>query len=187
MTATKQKLNGPFIIVGLMAIAAGFYHQPENVVPTDLVTQTITLTRNPVYSKSRVGGSSCYELWTRETKACFIIDVAGAIAAKWARVDSLRSGDTLTIKYDRAQTAQLNDASGKIPIYHLEKGNQFYFGPADYYAANKHYANKLTWFAWIFGVLLLLNGLTILTDKATYLVGGIGLALAILLRLLGLL
>ncbi len=184
--ASKKKINGYLVVVGLLAVTAGFFVSPEKIEPSSLNTQTVTLARNAKYSMSQWRGSGVYELWTHEARAGFIIDVPGGIAAKWETLDSLQTGDTLTIQYDRDQASALNDPAKEIPIHRLQKGNRSYFSVAEYNAANKHYGNKLAWYAWITGALLLLNGLAILKDKTAYILTGIFITGCILLRIIGL-
>jgi hypothetical protein len=186
-TTQKRKINGYFVVLGLLAVTTGFYLPAEKIEPADLTTATVTLAHNAEYSKSQWRGSSVYLLRTREARADFVIDVAGGIAANWKPLDSLRTGDTLSIQYARGEASELNDAAKEITIYSLQKASRLYFGVAEYNASSTRYGNKLAWFTWIAGVLLLLNGLTILKDKTTYILLGVFLGACILLRMIGVL
>ena len=147
-------------------------------------TTTITLSHDIQFIHGNSRSKSFHRLWTNETKAAFTIDAPGSIAAKWAVIDSLKKGDTLTIKYSAWQEKEVEDKSKEVPIYFLEKGDHLYFDTNAYNEANKAYDNRWNKLMLVGSVLLILRGLTIINSKTTYILAALSLATIIVLRIL---
>jgi hypothetical protein len=181
-SSTKPKINGYFIIVGLLLLGFRFFQPAETTSQSDLNTKVITLAQNSHYSTGRRHGTA-YELSANEAKATFVIDVAGGMAAKWGPLKSLLRGDTLQVQYRSEEEGALNNHSKWITVYALQKQGRVYYGLADYYAASIRFERRLTLLACFAGGLLVLNGLSVINSKTIYILAGIGLVILVLLRI----
>ncbi|HEY4875849.1 MAG TPA: hypothetical protein VIH86_09775, partial [Puia sp.] len=132
MTTTKDKINWYYALIGLLFLAGYFYPTNTTVDGNDLKTKSVTLSRDIEYIKENRSSESYHRLWTNQSIAAFIIEVPGGMSAKWTPLDSLKHGDSLTIKYQSASDIDLWDVSKQIPIYFLQKGDRLYFDPAAY-------------------------------------------------------
>jgi hypothetical protein len=184
MTTSANKINWYFTVVGLFLLAGYFYPKKTTVSDIDLNSKTITLSHNIEFLKGGSRQSSFHRLWTNQTKAAFIIDVPGAIAAKRSALDSLQQSDTLTIKYFSERETDLKNGAKEIPIYFLQKADKLYFDTTAYNHAATAYNKRLNWIILIIGVLLTLNGLTIINMRTAFILAGISVAIIVVLRLL---
>ena len=185
MTNTKDKINWYNVLVGLLLLTGYFYFHPPKVDDLDLNTKTITLSHNIEFIKGGSKARSFHRLSTDETKAAFIIDVSGENASKWKLLDSLKQGDTLTIKYAGKKEPDLGNSAKEIPIYFLQKVGKLYFDTNDYNQSKAATDKRWNWLMLIGGVLAILRGLTVVKSTVAYVLGGISLAVIIILRLLG--
>ena len=185
MANAKDKINRNYILVGLLLLVGCFYPQPSKIDDIDLNTKTITLSHNAEFIKGSSRSGSFHRLWTNETKAAFKIDVSGGIASKWTPLDSLKRGDTLTIKYAGKKEADLGDHAKEIPIYFLQKAGKLYFDTNAYNQSQAAYEKRWFWITLICGLLLILRGLSIVKPKVAYVLVGLSLTAIIILRLLG--
>jgi hypothetical protein len=184
MTKPKDKLNWFYVLLGLFMLAGYFYPKNTPIDDFDLKTKAITLSRDVEYIKGRRRSDSYHRLWTNETKAAFIIDVPGGMAAKWRPLDSLKHGDSLTIKYESIRDIDVGNGVKEIPIYFLQKADKLYFDTGAYNQSKIVYDKRWGWIFLIGGALLILRGLTVISSKTSYILGGLAFAVIVVLRLL---
>ena len=141
------------------------------------------LNNNIEYLGGRSNSPSYYRLWANKTKADFIINVAGEIAARGKSLDSLKRGDTVTIQYYANRENDLT-TSKDIPIYFLKRGDTIYFDKDSYARGDALYGKRLRWLILIPGIIFILGGLKIISERTGFIIGGISLLLIIILRIL---
>jgi hypothetical protein len=185
MATPKDKINWYYVLLGLFFLAGYIYPNNTAVDDIDLKSKIVTLSRDIEYIKGNRSNDSYHRLWTNESQAAFIIQVPGGMAAKWTPLDSLKHGDSLTIKYQSTREKDLWDQAKQIPIYFLQKGEKLYFDPTAYNQSQIVYDKRWGWIFLTGGTLFILRGLTLINSKTTYILGGISLAIIIALRVLG--
>jgi hypothetical protein len=184
-TTSREKINWYYTLVGLFLLFGYFYSKQSAVSDNDLNKMTITLSHPIEFLKGGARVSHAYHrLWTKETKAAFITDSPGEIAASRAALDSLKQGDTLTIKYSSQSEHDLQNNAKEILIYSLQKLDRSYFDITTYNRSKAAYDKRWRWVMLIGGVLLVLRGLTVINLKTSYILGGLSLATVIVLKLL---
>jgi hypothetical protein len=184
MTIPKDKINWYYALIGLFFLVGHFYPKDTAIDEADLKKIKITLSQDIEYIKGRRGNNSFHRLWTTETKAAFIIDVPGGMAAKWRPLDSLKHGDSLTIKYESARDIDVGNGAKEIPIYFLQKGERLYFDTTSYNQSETVYSTRWSWIFLIGGALFILRGLTLINSKVSYIIGGLSFAVIVILRIL---
>jgi hypothetical protein len=185
MTKPKDKINWFYALLGLFFLAGYFYPNNTPIDDSDLKTKVITLSRDIEYISGHRSNNSYHRLWTNETKAAFKIEAPGGLAAKWKPLDSLKRGDSLTIKYVNASDIDVGNGVKEIPIYSLQKADRLYFDTAGYNQSKIVYDKRWGWIFLIGGALLTLRGLTVINSKTSYILGGIAFAIIVVLRILG--
>lgn len=183
--AAKQKdnNNGRNLLLGLLFLAGYFFPSKLAVDEGDLATTTVTLSRDIIY----IGGAksrSFHRLWTNEAKAAFKIEVPGGMAAKGAPLDSLKRGDTLTIKYRVGREKEFGNKAKEIPVYHLEKSGTLFFTVDRYNEAKADYDRRWKVIFLIGAVICLLRGMALTSSKTSFILGALAVAVLIVLRLL---
>jgi hypothetical protein len=179
----KDKLSGRNLLLGLFFLIGYFFPSKAAVEERDLNTMTVTLSRDIVY----IGGAksrSFHRLWTNETKAAFKIEVPGGMAAKGVPLDSLKRGDTLTIKYREGREKDFGNKAKEIPVYHLEKRGTLFFDAYRYNEAQADYDRRWKVIFLIGAVLCLLRGMALTSSKTSFILGALAVAVLIVLRLM---
>jgi len=185
MTTPKDKINWYYALIGLLFLAGHFYSKNTPIDDPELKKITITLSQDIEYIKgSSRNSNSFHRIWTNQTKAAFIIDVPGGMAANWRPLDSLKRGDSLTIKYESTREIDLGNGAKEIPIYFLQRGERLYFDTAAYNQSSAIYSQRWGWIFLIGGGLLILRGLTLINSKVSFILGGASFAVIVVLRLL---
>jgi hypothetical protein len=184
MTTPKDKINWYYALLGLILIAGYFYPNNTKVDDSELKTKAITLSRDIEFIPRSRNSASFHRLWTNETSAAFIVKLPGEIAAKWRPLDSLKRGDSLTVKYLSSRENDLWDEASEVPVYYLQKAGKIYFDTPAYNQSKAAYNKRLGWLALIGGSLFILRGLTIINSKTSYILGGIAFVVIVVLRLL---
>jgi hypothetical protein len=182
-TKAKDKTNGRNLLLGLFFLIAYFFPSKAAVDERDLATATVTLSRDIVYIPGS-GSKSFHRLWTNETKAAFKIEVPGGMAARGVALDSLKQGDTLTIKYREGREKDFGSKAKEIPVYHLEKRGTLFFDAYRYNQAKADYDRRWKVIFLIGAVLCLLRGMALTSSKTSFILGGLAVATLIVLRLL---
>jgi len=181
---SKKQIKWTIILLGLVAIGYYFYPQGEDLMPDDLSSKTVTLSLDIKMIHSTHSSSSYRQLWTNETKAAFTIASPGNVVAPDGSLDSLKKGDTLTVKYYKINENELNNGVNEIPIYYLQKGRRVYFELASYNKVKDATTFRIKVIAIISGILMLLYGFNVIDKKTTWIAAGAGVALFIILRAL---
>lgn len=179
----KDKLSGRNLLLGLFFGLAYFFPSRAAVDEQDLNTLTVTLSHD-IVDIPHSGGRSFHRLWTNETKAAFKIEVPGGMAAKGAPLDSLKQGDTLTIKYREGREKDFGNKAKEIPVYHLEKDGVLFFDAYRYNEAKADYDRRWKVIFLIGAVLCLLRGMALISSNTSFILGGLALVALIALRLL---
>ena len=181
---SKKQINWSIVLLGLGLMVYYFYPQGKDFTADDLSTKTVTLSSNIENLHSTRSSSSYHRLWTRETKAAFTIASPGEVVAPDGSLDSLKKGDTLTVKYSSIHDNELNNGVKEIPIYYLQKGKRVYFELSSYNKAQDAATGRYKIIAIIIGILTLLYGFNVISKKITWIAAGAGLVLVIVLRAL---
>ena len=180
---SKDKTNGGNLLLGLLFLLSYFLPSKAAVDEWSLATTMVTLSRDIVYIPGS-GSKSFHRLWTNETRAAFKIEVPGGMAAKGTPLDSLKRGDTLTIKYSNGSEKDFGNKAKDIPVYHLQKGNTLFFDADGYNEAAADYDQRWKVIFLIGAVLCGLRGLGLISSNMGFLLGGVAVAALITLRLL---
>ena len=184
---SKKQVKWTLVLLGLGLIGYFFYPEGRDLTPDDLSSKTVTLNLNAeLIHSSRSGGSSYRRLWTKETQAAFTIASPGGVVAPDGSLDSLKKGDTLTIKYSSVHDNELNNGVKEIPIYYLQKGKRVYFELNAYNKAQDAAAHRLKVIAIITGILMLLYGFNVINQKYAWVTVGAGVVVFVVLRALNL-
>jgi len=181
---SKKGINWSIVLLGIGLIAYYFYQQGKDLTAKDLSTKTVTLSSNVVTIHSTRDGSSYRQLWTKEAKGAFTIASPGDVVAPDGSLDSLKKGDTLTIKYASIHDDELNTRFKEIPIYYLQKGKRVYFELNAYNKVQNAATVRIKVIAIIIGILMLLYGFNLVNKKFMWIAGGTGIVLFVILRAL---
>ena len=182
---SKKEIKWSIVLIALGLIAYYFYPQDKDFTAADLSSKTVTLSSNIETIHSTRTGTSYHRLWTKETQAAFTIASPGDVVAPEGSLDSLKKGDSLTIKYATIHDNELNrHPFEEIPIYYLQKGKRVYFELNSYNKMQDAATVRYKVIAIIGGILLMLYGFNVISKKITWIAAGAGVALFIILRAL---
>jgi hypothetical protein len=177
----KKAINWRNVIIGVLAIGYFFYPQGSDLTTSDLNSKTVVLSINIETIHSTHRSTTYHRLWTKETKAAFTIASPGEVVAPDGSLDSLKKGDTLTVKYYHGDENKLNNGVKEIPIYYLQKGKRVYFELNSYNKAQDATTARYKLIALIAGIITLLNGFNVINKKLTWIIGGGAAAVVIIL------
>jgi len=178
----KKEINWTIVLVALGLIAYYFFPQGKDLTPDDLSSKTVTLNSDvTMIHNSKRDGSTYRQLWTKEARAAFTIGSPGDVVAPEGSLDSFKKGDVLNIKYASVNDNDLNDGAGEVPIYYLQKGKRVYFDLDSYNKVQDAATHRFKVIAIITGILLLLYGFNVISQKTTWITAGAGVALFIIL------
>jgi len=183
---SKKQIKWTVVLLGLVGIGYYFYPQGEDLTPDDLSSKTVTLSSDIKTISGTRHSSSYHLLWTKGTKAAFTIATPGEVAAPDGSLDSLKKGDSLTVKYYHIHDNELNDGAKEIPIFYLQKGKRVYFELASYNKVQDATAFRLRVIGVVVGILMLLYGFNVINQKYAWITAGAGVVLFIILRALNL-
>ena len=184
---SKKEIKWTVVLLGLCLIGYYFYPQGTDLTPDDLSSKTVTLSSNvDMIHNSKRDGSTYRRLWTKETQAAFTIASPGDVVAPDGSLDSLKKGDTLTIKYSSVHDIELNNGNKEIPIYYLQKGKRVYFELNAYNKAQDAATHRLKVIGMIAGILMLLYGFNVIDQKYAWITAGAGVVVFVILRALNL-
>ena len=182
---SKKEINWTIILVALGLIGYYFFPQGKDLTPDDLSSKTVTLNSDvTMIHNSKRDGSTYRQLWTKEAKGAFTIASPGDVVAPDGSLDSLKKGDTLTIKYASIHDDELNTRFKEIPIYYLQKGKRVYFELNAYNKVQNAATVRIKVIAIIIGILMLLYGFNLVNKKFMWIAGGTGIVLFVILRAL---
>ncbi len=183
---SKKQINWSTVLVALAAIAYYFYPQGKDLTPDDLSAKTVTLSLNMENIHNTHIHESYHRLWTNETKAAFTIASPGEVLTPDGALDSLKKGDTLTVKYYSADDNDLSNNDKEVPIYCLQKGKRVYFELNAYNKVQHAATGRFKVIALIGGILMLLYSFNVISKKVTWISAGAGIVLFVILRALDL-
>ena len=181
---STKEIKWTTILIALGLIGYYFFPQGKDLTPDDLSSKTVTLSNNvAMIHNSKIDGRTYRQLWTKEAQVAFTIGSPGDVVAPEGSLDSLKKGDTLNIKYASVYDNDLN-SSGEVPIYYLQKGKRIYFELSSYNKVQDAATARIKVIAMVLGILLGLYGFNVISQKYTWIAGGAGVVVFIILRAL---
>jgi hypothetical protein len=179
----NPKYNKGNIFFGLLLLGIGLYPFKNSVISDQSLNSHWIVARDISYIGGSRFSSGYYRIIVNGIPASLIVNDTGMYAMRPIELsDSIKTGDTVLIKYLACDTDYLYVKTNKIPIYYIKKGNIEYLNPAIYARGGSAYAKRLRIFGLIIGLFSLLSGLKIFSSRTMYILGGIGVAIAIILR-----
>ena len=186
MTKPKDKKNWFYLTLGMLFILSFLWKDKNNIHENNLETITIIVSNDIQYIGSRRSKFE-YILYSSEYKCSFVINSAGALAAKWTNLENTVKNDTLIIKIHTSRLQDLNKKTEEIPVYSLIKNNKLVYDVDSYNISQKTIDLRWSLIFIIIGILFILRGLTIISSKTSYILSGLSIVIIITLLLLNIL
>ena len=183
-TKKRQNIKWGLVAIGLFFIVCFFWSDKDDIDKNSLVTKTIILNKD---IKKVIGNRSrqAYYIYAYDYNCDFCILTPGGMAAKSRdNLDNIKTADTLTIKIHESRLADLQVKSEDVYIYSLEINGRPEFTVDDYNIAKQKYSRRWGIIFLVIGAIIMLRGLTLISNKTAFILGGLCFTIIITLRLL---
>ena len=186
MTTSQNKQNWFYILLGLLfflpSILNLFVVDKSAVEESELVTKTLILKNNIQeikYWKDR----NAFQFYSTEDQCLFVIEKGVRTASNSIDLDNLDKGDTIFVNIHKNSLVDLTKKTEKIPIYSIQKNGRQIYDVASYNNTRKTYEGRWRIVFLIFGVLITIRGLNIISSKTAYILAGISILITIITKI----
>ena len=182
MANKKDKTNYGFrVLLGILFVIFSFWNNKTDITEAELTTKTITVS-HPIQIIHSNRSKLAYRFGSQQYACDFTISSFGDVAARGQGLENITAGDTLVIKIHDSRLNDLNNKSEDIPVYALERNSKQLYDLTGYNEVKQTYYKRLNMVMLVMGILLLLNGLTILSGTAAMVIAVLCVVVSLLLR-----
>ncbi len=181
MTKNKSNINWYFILAGVLALYVGLSNN-QTRKQTDLRIITVELSKDIINVKGR-RSSIDYKFWTKECRNQFTILNGSISRGKHEAISNLKSGQKVDVFITTTDYDKLGNKNEDIVIRGISLNGNSLMSQEEFFNNRKTYKIRLMIFSVFTGLMLLLNGLTKISNKINYLIIGTFVGVIILMRI----
>jgi hypothetical protein len=176
----KRNNKAVYLLVAAGCALFVFFNQPTKITGDELEEIRVIAKGDVEDIKTRKSNNE-YRITSKDNKS-FVITTAGANASKWTIEKNIHANDTLYlhIKPFHLENETITDAQ----VFALSSPVRVFYTLEDYSHAKKILERRWNIFFMVMGGICLLRGTGFISSKAAFIIGGIAVAAAIVLRIL---
>ncbi|WP_433830758.1 hypothetical protein [Flavobacterium anhuiense] len=180
MAKQKSNINWYFIIVGILIL---YFSLSNNLTSKKSELKEITVELESDIASAKGRGIADYKFWTTEFKNRFVILNASVSKGKSDAVENLKQGQKVDLLIDLSDFKKLSEGKKDIAVIGLSLNGDPLLTQDEFYQNRQSYKIRQRISALFLALMLFLNGFGMISQKVNYVIIGIFIGAAIIMRI----
>lgn len=181
MAKKKSNTNWYFLIAGAFLLYLGLSKNKSSIINTPSKSIIVELSKDIVNVKGYTNKID-YKFWTKEYPNQFNILDGSISRGGHESISNLKGGQKVEILVSELDYSELDKAKKGITVMGIALNGKTLMSESEFSKNRGSYKNRLTIFSAFIGLMLLINGLTVVSKKVNYALVGIFAGAILIMR-----